>query len=268
MKTLKDYRESNAYYFNDFFIPGDIVGKDVVEEMKNSVPPVTNTSCLIQMGEPYSHIGGKATYMTFVNTSDGWEYRGNCFKGEEYNPFTKWLDKFLEEKGLDLSQEFKQTNESGISITFSYQDIVDQIKHSPEKEQDNGINSIKGMLVRIDMANGDILDYFKHLSKALIPDKKMVEELEDTYGESINLEKKLPKPEEYLNLLGQSIYYTMENIIETRGQSDCFTNKEMLEIAQEISNDDELNDFIDNKILNVLNKILSTEVENEEEGEM
>lgn len=45
------------------------------------------------------------------------------------------------------------------------------------------------MLVRIDMANGDILDYFKHLSKALIPDKKMVEELEDIYGESIGIEK-------------------------------------------------------------------------------
>lgn len=189
MKTLKDWEKSNTYYFEEFFIPGDIVGEDVVNEMRNSVPPVINRSYIMQAGEPYSHIDGRPTYMTFVNTADGWEYRGNCFKGEEYNPFTKWLDKFLEEKGLDLSQEFKQTNKSGISITFSYQDIVDQIKHSPENEQDNGINSIKGMLVRIDMANGDILDYFKHLSKALIPDKKMVEELEDIYGESIGIEK-------------------------------------------------------------------------------
>lgn len=189
MKTLKEWEKSNTYYFEEFFIPGDIVGEDVINEMRNSVPPVTNNAYIMQAGEPYSHIDGKPTYMTFVNTANGWEYRGNCFRGEEYNPFTKWLDTFLEEKGLDLTQEFKQTNENGISMTFSYQDIVEQIKHCPEKEQDNGVNGIKGMLVRIDMANGDVLDYFRHLSKALIPDKETVEELEDIYGESIGLEQ-------------------------------------------------------------------------------
>lgn len=184
MKTIKDYFNSNANTFDEFFRIGDIVGKDVVDEFKNVLPPATDNAYLMQMGEPYSHIGGKATYMTFVSTPQGWQYRGNCFKGEMFNPFTKWLDAFLEEKGLDLSEAFKQTNEDGISKVFSYHDIVYEIKNASEEEQ----NEIQSMLIKIDFSNGNIKDFLKHLSKALIPSKEEVEELESIYGKSIGIE--------------------------------------------------------------------------------
>ena len=37
------------------------------------------------------------------------------------------------------------------------------IENAPAREQDG----IKTMLVRIDFANGDVMDYFKHLAGAL-----------------------------------------------------------------------------------------------------
>lgn len=119
---------------------------------------------------------------------NGWKYKGNCFRGEKETPFVNWLNTFLDEKGIDLSEEF-ESEKNGIKMTFSYQDVVDNIKIAPEQEQDGGINSIKGMLVRIDMANGDVKDYLRHLSTALIPEKDYIEEMEDIYGESINLTK-------------------------------------------------------------------------------
>lgn len=70
MKTMKDYFNSNANYFEEFFMYGDIVGEDVVSEFRNCIPPVTDNAYLMQMGEPFSHIDGKATYMTFENTEE------------------------------------------------------------------------------------------------------------------------------------------------------------------------------------------------------
>lgn len=180
MKTLKDWENSSAERFNDFFVPGDIVGKDVVEHFKNILPPITDNSYLLQVGGAIDFIDGKSTYMTFINTTEGWIYKGDCNKGENISPFEKWLDTFIDEKCIDPSEEFKSTNGS-ISMQFSYADIIDNIKYTSVDEQ----KKIKDMLIKIDFQNGDIKDYFKHLSKALIPRREQVEEMESIYGESI-----------------------------------------------------------------------------------
>lgn len=185
MKTMKDYKKSDSIYFDDFFVPGDIVGEDVVENFRNVLPPTTDNCYLMQMGEPYSHINGKPTYMTFTNTTEGWKYCGNCFRGEKQNPFTQWFESFLEEKGFDLSEEFTSKNDDGISKTFNYQEIIENIKSAPEKEQDQ----IQDMLIKIDYRNGNIKDFLQHLSKALVTSKEEVERLENIYGESIGIEK-------------------------------------------------------------------------------
>lgn len=185
MKTMKDYEKSDSIYFDDFFVPGDIVGEDVVENFRNVLPPTTDNCYLMQMGEPYSHIDGKPTYMTFTNTTEGWKYCGNCFRGEKQNPFTQWFETFLEEKGFDLSEEFTSKNDDGFSQIFNYQDVIENIKNAPEKEQDD----IKETLIAIDWYKGDIKEYLQHLSKALIPSKEEVERLENIYSESIGIEK-------------------------------------------------------------------------------
>lgn len=193
MKTMKDYQLSEAQTFEEFFVPGDIVGKDVVENFRNVLPPITDHSYLMQMGEPYSFVDGKSTYMTFSNEPEGWVYRGNCHKGEKENPFTKWLNRFLDEKGYDLSEEFEIKNNDGIKMMFSYENVINSIKKTTEQGQ----NEIKNILVMLDFNNADIKNYLRHLSKALIPSQKMVEKLESIYGESIDLEMENKEQEKY-----------------------------------------------------------------------
>ena len=184
MKTLPDWENSKATTFEDFFIPGDIVGEDVVKHFRNVQIPITDNAYLMQMGEPQNCIDGKITYMTFSKEPEGWIYRGDCHKGETKSPFEKWLDTFIKEKEIDLHEEFKSTNGS-ISMFFCYSDIINAIKTTSKDEQ----SEIKNILVAIDYKNGDIKDYLRHLSKALIPTKEQVKEMESIYGESIGIEK-------------------------------------------------------------------------------
>lgn len=193
MKSMKDWEKSGADYFEDFFIPGDIVAKDVVDYFRNSMPPITDNAYLMQEGSAVDFIDGKNTYTTFENTVEGWKYKGDCHKGESKTPFEKWLDTFIDEKGIDLSEEFESTR-NGISMTFSYQDVVDNIKATTKEEQ----TQIKNKIVQLDFYNSDIKDFLKHLSTALIPDREQVEELEDVYGESINLKKEEESEEDEL----------------------------------------------------------------------
>ena len=71
---------------------GDYVEQAVVDNAMNCLPPACMRSDCSQVGEPYSHRQDpdtgrwRATYSTFRRVTDGpdgiWEYRGNCFLGE------------------------------------------------------------------------------------------------------------------------------------------------------------------------------------------
>lgn len=192
MKTMKDWEKSNMEKFEDFVMKGDVVGKDVVEHFRNTMIPKTDTSYLMQMGEPQNYIDGKTTYMTFENTPEGWKYKGDCYAGESRTPFEKWLDTFIDEKGLDLTEEFK-SEKNGIKIRFEYKDVLDFIKTLPDKEQ----LDVKNILVKLDYLNKDIKDFLQNLSEAIIPSPKQVKEMEEIYGESIyGIEKEEDDEEE------------------------------------------------------------------------
>ena len=226
MKSMKDWEKSGAKTFDEFFVPGDIVSKDVVEYFRNSMPPVTDYAYLMQAGSSVDFIDGKNTYTTFENTVEGWKYKGDCHKGESKTPFEKWLDTFIDEKGIDLSEEFKSTKD-GFSMTLSYQDVIDNIKTTTKEEQ----SQIKNKLVQLDFYNSDIKDFLRHLSTALIPDREQVEELEDVFGESIDLTKE-PEPLEirhikedlYLGFIKKEDLYN-------------YSMKELKEVQKEIEND-------------------------------
>lgn len=117
MKTMKDWINSDIDSFDIFFLPGDIVGEDVVEYFRNLEIPKTDNTYLMQMGEPQNFIDGKSTYMTFAKENKGWVYKGNCHKGEKETPFEIWLNTFIEEKGIDISETFK-SSKKGISMDF------------------------------------------------------------------------------------------------------------------------------------------------------
>lgn len=81
----------------------------------------------------------------------------------EETEFNKWLDTFIEEKGIDLNETFT-IEENGQLHIFEIGNIVENIKTTTQKEQEE----IKNMIVKIDFYNGDVIDYFKHLAQALI----------------------------------------------------------------------------------------------------
>ena len=76
--------------------------------------------------------------------------------------FSKWLDTFLSEKGIDLEHVLE------VEMPEQYHYIpvgclVELMKRAPKSERD----AIKTTLVKIDFLNGDVLDYFQHLAPAI-----------------------------------------------------------------------------------------------------
>lgn len=76
--------------------------------------------------------------------------------------FSKWLETFLSEKGIDGEQVLLVEGPSGENA-IPVACLVDMMKQAPKHEQ----QGIKTMIVRIDFRNGDVLAYFKHLAQAV-----------------------------------------------------------------------------------------------------
>lgn len=81
--------------------------------------------------------------------------------------FNNWLDTFIDEKGISLDDTF-EIEENGTFHIFEIGNIVETIKITSPKEQ----AEIKDMLVKIDFHNGDVIDYFKHLARALVKNEQ------------------------------------------------------------------------------------------------
>jgi len=87
-KNMKEWKESSYVYLTDYLKIGDMVDKDILEYIMNSIPPKTMTGNILQGGEPYSSDkDGKNTYITFAkeNPFGEWYYKGACLKGETEN---------------------------------------------------------------------------------------------------------------------------------------------------------------------------------------
>lgn len=76
--------------------------------------------------------------------------------------FAKWISTFLEEKGIDLEDTVTAEGASGTNW-IPVGCLVDLMKQAPHHEQ----KAIKTMIVKIDFRNGNIMDYFAHLAKAV-----------------------------------------------------------------------------------------------------
>ena len=76
--------------------------------------------------------------------------------------FNQWLNTFVEEKGLSLDHTFVKDGEFGPNY-ISLEVLIEHIKMTCNQEQ----NAIKDMIVRIDFANGNVIDFFDHLAGAI-----------------------------------------------------------------------------------------------------
>jgi cation transport regulator ChaC len=81
---------------------------------------------------------------------------------KKQSAFDKWLDTFLEEKGIDLEESFEVRGAGGTNI-MTYGVVVEHMKIAPTHEQ----KQIKNMLVKIDFQHGDVKHYLRHLASAL-----------------------------------------------------------------------------------------------------
>jgi hypothetical protein len=67
---------------DEYLQVGDEVDEEMADHFLNVLPPACWRSDIIQIGEPYSHVGGRATYATLRKDSGRWYYAGHCFRGE------------------------------------------------------------------------------------------------------------------------------------------------------------------------------------------
>jgi len=76
--------------------------------------------------------------------------------------FTKWLDTFVAEKGINTDQTFTVKGSWGDNF-MPLEVVLNAIKSAPASEQ----SGIKNMLVKIDFHNACPVHYFKHLAQAI-----------------------------------------------------------------------------------------------------
>lgn len=112
------------------------------------------------------------------------------FEEPNFDTFGSWLDRFLSEKGVDLEQTF-EFDLNGEFHVMPYGVVVEAMRKCPASEQ----KGIKAMIVKIDFANGDVLDYLRHLGKGLAANSAGGEmesegsEKQDGAGKGLNRDK-------------------------------------------------------------------------------
>jgi hypothetical protein len=85
MKTLARWRESGKE-LTPYLSVGDEVEEAFADWALNIMPPACWRPELIQIGEPFSHIDGRATFATFQRQGRTWYFVGYCHRGKIAEP--------------------------------------------------------------------------------------------------------------------------------------------------------------------------------------
>lgn len=76
--------------------------------------------------------------------------------------FNKWLNTFIDEKGIDREEMFEVEGPSGTNF-MQYGVVIEHMEIAPAHEQ----AAIKNMLAKIDFRNGDVKHFLRHLGQAI-----------------------------------------------------------------------------------------------------
>lgn len=76
--------------------------------------------------------------------------------------FSQWLERFLQEKQIDLEEGFEVDGPSGTNH-MHYQNVVDAMLMAPDHEK----AQLKKMFIKLDYVNADIRRYLRHLAQAI-----------------------------------------------------------------------------------------------------
>ena len=77
--------------------------------------------------------------------------------------FARWLDTFLDEKGIDSEEVLVVEAHDGTENRIPVGCLVEAMKGAPESER----RGLKAMFVKIDFVNGDVRKYLAHLARAI-----------------------------------------------------------------------------------------------------
>ncbi len=105
--------------------------------------------------------------------------------------FNKWLNTFIKEKEIDLEQIIEIKTETNTHY-FEIGNIIENIKATTPEEQ----AGIKDMIVKIDFHNGDVVDYFRHLARALVENYE--KQLENSKEEKTEKQIEVTKEQEII----------------------------------------------------------------------
>jgi hypothetical protein len=83
IKTLAGWHEAKVD-LDRYLQIGDAVDEEMMDYFLGVLPPATFRANLIQIGEPYSHVNGRATFSTIYKPlgAPNWLYAGHCHRGE------------------------------------------------------------------------------------------------------------------------------------------------------------------------------------------
>jgi len=88
----------------------------------------------------------------------------NKFKELNMIAFVHWIEKFLEEKGIDLNEYFQVEGSDGTVHYMSFGIVIEAMISAPVHER----TAIKARLVKLDFIGADVRKYLLHLSQALV----------------------------------------------------------------------------------------------------
>ena len=73
-----------------------------------------------------------------------------------------WIDRFVQEKELDIEHVFEVEGESGLNF-IPLAVVIEHVKIATKREQ----AQVESMLVKIDFTNRDPMHFFNHLAQAI-----------------------------------------------------------------------------------------------------
>ena len=103
IKSLEEWNKSNAKEITDYLKIGDRVDRKLIDYFVDSLPPVTLTGEIVQIGGVFSiSPNGKNTYITFAidKPFGDWYYMGACEKGSIINA-EKTFEEDAEEQEIE-----------------------------------------------------------------------------------------------------------------------------------------------------------------------
>ena len=110
------------------FKKGDLVSDEIVQELRNSYPPITDTNKVVQGGEEYSYNQNGPTYITFTKVGNNWRFEGALNKMNDTSNLEETIEKLVEDSDkeyiIEEADDDKITElEKGSAFTFEGIDI-------------------------------------------------------------------------------------------------------------------------------------------------